>query len=123
MQYTHYGPLPNLNLTNQQLKNMIRELLANCSSSFDFGGLVSSVAQYVTKNGVGLDDNPNTIYTGGLSQYDTSRVREVIWDFIVERYITPGGHGHDTWPSLTITEKGKGYFNKEYMSIKPETKQ
>ena len=112
MQYTHYGPLPNLTLTNQQLKNIVEELLSNYNSSFDFNGFVSTVAQHVANNRIGFDDTQNTVYSGGLSQYDTSRVREVIWDFIVERYITPGGHGHDTWPSLTITDKGKDYFNK-----------
>ncbi|TDQ79757.1 hypothetical protein [Sphingobacterium yanglingense] len=107
--HTIYGPLPNLNLTYDELKVLVAELLSNCST-FDFIPFINALSEHVKVNKTGIEIDKDTVYTGGLSQTDTSRVREIIWDFIVDRYITLGGNGHDTWPTLTITERGKAYF-------------
>lgn len=109
IKHTIYGPLPNLNLSYDELKVLVAELLSNCLT-FDFIPFTVVLAKHIKTNGIGIEKDERTIYDGGLSPLDTSRVREIIWDFIVDRYITPGGNGHDTWPTLTITERGKAYF-------------
>lgn len=107
------GPLPQLNLTYEELKKLLCDILKERGRTFDFTSFVNEIANYVKTNNLAIDSEPNTTYSGGLCQIDESRVREVLWDFIVDRYLTPGGNGHDTWPTLTITERGKRYFSRE----------
>lgn len=108
---TVYGPLPDLTLAHDQLKDLVAKLLSGYLI-FDFSPFTNHLAEHINANGIGLQLDKQTIHTGGLSQRDTARVREIIWDFIIDRYITPGGNGHNTWPTLTITEREKVYFSE-----------
>lgn len=108
---TVYGPLPDLTLAHDQLKDLVAKLLSGYLT-FDFNTFTNHLAKHIKAYGIGLELDKQMVHTGGLSQRDTDRVREIIWDFIIDRYITPGGNGHDTWPTLTITERGKVYFSE-----------
>ena len=107
--------MPSLNIDRAELEQNINSLLSTFNGSFDFNSFTGALARYFIKEGKGFAVKSNTQYTGDLQQRDRALVREIIWDLIILRYLTPGGNGHDEWPSLTITSKGTDFF----ATIKP----
>lgn len=105
------GPLPNLELTIEQITAIIHNVLKTMNDKFDFNNLKNNIKRYVMDNKLGVFQESNTIYEGELSQSDISIIREILWDCIISRYLTPGANGHDEFPNLTITERGRKYFN------------
>jgi len=107
---TIYGQLPILTLTDNELKAIVIKLLKRGSSTFDFIPFTKNVKNSIIEGGRGIENIDNTVYIGDLSPYDISRVREILWDLIIERVLTPGGNGHDNWPTITITKRGEKYL-------------
>lgn len=102
--------MPRLTLTYEELTAIVRDLLSRIDSSFDFNSFVKSVANHLVQNQIGFVFAANTSYRAEMDWNDVSVIREIIWDFIILRYVTIGNYGHDTWPSLTITQRGKVFF-------------
>ncbi|MCY1529392.1 hypothetical protein D9M68_645320 [compost metagenome] len=102
--------MPNLILTRDELQEIIYRLMAKIEYSFDFNSFKQGLANHLLANNIGFEIEPNTSYSGSMKQKDEGIVREIIWDLIILRYLTPGGNGHDTWPTLTITSRGKDFF-------------
>lgn len=107
----HKFEMPYLTLTKAELEKIIYHLLTSIDYSFDFNGFKQRLASYLLTNNIGFEVEPNTSYTGSMQPKDENVVREIIWDLIILRYITPGGNGHDTWPALSITSRGKDFFS------------
>jgi hypothetical protein len=112
MNYTHYtNEMPDLNMSYEELKNIIQRLMGKISSSFDFNSFTNRLSKHLIETGKGFVIKPNTEYSGDMKQQDKTVVREIIWDLIIDRYISLGGNGHDEWPSLTITARGQIFFS------------
>jgi hypothetical protein len=109
-QHTYEGQMPRLTLSYEELTAIVQQLLGNLQNSFDFNGFVKTVANYLVQNKVGFAVAANTTYKPEMDWNDVALIREIIWDFIILSYITIGNYGHDTWPSLTITQRGKIFF-------------
>ena len=121
MEYTNFGSHPPINLASAQLKEVIIKQFGPKSKSFNFQAFCDyCILPYLKTNNIGLVLPANTIYKGGLDKGDCARVREIIWDFIIERYLTIGDYDHDTWPYFSITERGYVYFN-EYKALAKST--
>jgi len=114
MNITHqiYGDLPPLTLSNNDLEKLLISLFTEYSGSFYFTGFINLLSSHLISTGEGFEAAPNTIYSGGLCQADQTRIREIIWDMIIERHLTIGGNGHHDWPNFSVTERGKLYFSQ-----------
>ena len=110
-QHTYEGQMPRLTLTYQELSEIVQQLLARVDSTFDFNSFVKTVANYLVQNKTGFTFSANTSYKPEMDWHDVAIIREIIWDFIILRYVTIGSYGHDTWPSLTVTLRGKAFFS------------
>lgn len=104
------GEMPPLNIEGDALREQICKLLSKSRGSFSFAGFTQSFSHHLLTNNIGFAIEPNTSYQGKMSFADIAKIREIIWDLIIERYLTPGGNGHDEWPMLTITTRGTVYF-------------
>jgi hypothetical protein len=104
--------LPELELLPQnELALIVKELLSKKHKHFSFQIIVREFAEYIARTRKGFDASANTEYVAKLNEQDVTRIREVIWDLIIERYLTPGGYQDDTWAQLTISERGVKYFH------------
>lgn len=103
--------LPRLTLTVEDLEHLVKTILTGKTGSLDFNTLKNQFANLVVTNKVGFNSEHNTTYQAILDEADVSRLREVVWDFIIFRYLTIGSYGRDVWPALTITARGEAYFN------------
>lgn len=112
-QHTFEPGLPALSLTIKELTEALIKILKNRTGATHFNGIVTSLAEDLAIRKFGFLARSHTTYDAVLEQVDVDRVREIIWDFIILRYLTPGGNGHNEWPSLTITERGQIYFITE----------
>jgi hypothetical protein len=108
--HVYENQMPRLTLTYEELKDIMQILLSRISGTFDFNGFVKTVANHLVQNQIGFKVATNTSYKPEMDWNDVSIIREIIWDFIVLRYVTVGGYGTDTWPSLTITQRGLSFF-------------
>lgn len=107
-----YGDLPPLTLSIEELKKVIISLLAAYPGSYSFISYINSLSEHFIKSGNGFKASPNTIYSGCLCQVDQAKVREIIWDMIIDRYLNVGGNGHHEWPNFSVTERGKFFFEE-----------
>lgn len=112
-QTTHYSEYPPVSLSTEEFRKIIIQQFNPNSNSFNFQTFTTNnILPYLKANNLGLVMPPNTAYTGGLDKGDCSRVREIIWDLITERYLTIGSYGQDSWPNFSITERGFAYFKE-----------
>lgn len=72
-----YGHLPDLILAHNQLKHLVAKLLSGYLT-FDFSPFTNHLAEHIKANGIGLEIDKQTIYTGVLPQRDTAKVREIL---------------------------------------------
>lgn len=107
---THFGPLPGSRVTAEMLQKMVFEAIVQHGHSFQFGSIKSTVESKLRKTEGAFNIPANTTYTGGLDGGDVARIREIIWDFIILRYLTLGDFHSDGWPYLSATDKGKAFF-------------
>ena len=112
MNYEIHGDLPPMNLSTEELKAIMISFFAAHPGNYYFTSFVNTISSYIIKNGTGFKTVPNTSYFGGLCQFDQAKVREIIWDMIIDRHLTIGGAGHHDWPNFTVTERGIIYFEK-----------
>jgi len=99
--------MPALSLDKEQLACLVYDVLSPNVTSFEFGNLLSTIARNCVRDGIGLPKDAMTEYNEILDGKDKVRIREIIWDLIVLRYVTIGDYHNDSWPHLTVTELGK----------------
>lgn len=90
-----------------QLKSLVFKRLIGTSGSFNLLNFYSSFGKYIAE--LGIVENPwtlqNQISTYELHDSDKCRIREIIWDYVIERVLTIGDNGSGTpdasWYRLT----------------------
>lgn len=102
--------LPRIQMSKNGLTELTYKVLSPNSSSFQFNDLLGAIARYLLANRAAYAIPDNTDYNEVLDQTDRAKVREVIWDLIVLRYLTIGDYHNDEWPHLSITDSGKEFL-------------
>lgn len=116
MNYTRekMGDLPQLTLSTDEIRSLMISLFATHPGNYDFTNFIRKISANVIKAGIGFSAEPNTTYSGELCQADQTKVREIIWDMIIDRHLTLGSNGHHEWPNFAVTDRGKIYFSDAY---------
>lgn len=101
--------IPDINIPYIELKSLVIDSIKEFESSFEFNVLCNTVgSKAVIKEIVKNPYPPNHQgMTFRLQKHDENRVREVLWDLIIERVLTIGDFQNSSWPFLSLTEYGK----------------
>ena len=115
MNYKIYeSQMPKLSINDEELKKVVFNAISNFSSSgFQFINLTNNIGATICSERIGLSGNEFTTYEPKLDRADIARIREIIWDYIILRYVTIGNYYHDEWPHLSLTESGVAYFSQK----------
>lgn len=93
-----------------QLREIVFDAIKIHTGSVQFGTIFSTVTSRLRTRAGAFVTPVYTTYTGGLDDGDVASIREIVWDLIILRYLTPGDYPHDCWPHLSLTEKDKAFF-------------
>jgi len=102
--------LPELCINKKELTDLVCDALPTKSNSFDFVNLLTAIARQCIANKTKFNLENNVEYNEVLDGTDKVRIREIIWDLIILRYLTLGDYYHDTWPHLSVTESGIAFL-------------
>jgi hypothetical protein len=96
MNITHeiHGDLPPMTLSTEELTELLISLFVANPGNYSFTSCLNAISSYLIKIGTGFNAAANTTYYGGLCQSDQTKVREIVWDMIIDRHLTIGGAGH-----------------------------
>jgi hypothetical protein len=99
----------NLNLSLDEIRSIILETLKN-ESRTSYHSICANVAELAVKKGIVTDPRGGQIVFGGkydLSVSDREKVREIIWNLVIERILTIGMDDQNpSWPWLKLTAYG-----------------
>ncbi|MDQ1771723.1 hypothetical protein GQR60_13145 [Labilibaculum sp. A4] len=107
--------IPLIEIPYEELKSLVITSIKKQGNSFQFSNLCNSIgAIAVEKEIVQNPHEPNfqAIYFP-LQKRDENRVREILWDLIIERVITIGDYQNDSWPHLSLTDYGQRVLDSE----------
>lgn len=109
--------IPHINIPFEELKHLVLNCIKQQDDSFEFKNFCNTVGDYAIKMKIVTNPNPkgHQAIHFPLQKQDEDKVREIIWDLIIERVLTIGAYSGDTWPWLSVTSYGKKAIN----SIKP----
>lgn len=105
--------IPQINVPYEELKHMVLGSIKKHGDSFQFKNLCHTIGHSAVENGIinnPYPDGRQTVYYP-LQKVDENRVREVLWDLIIERVVTIGDYHNDSWPWLSLTDYGKRALN------------
>lgn len=108
--HSYESQLPALTLPQNELALLIKTLLAQKTGSISIGGFANELGSYFARTKTGFHVAQNTDYRGNLDERDVTRVREIIWDLVISRCLTPGAFGDNSCAQFTITERGHAYL-------------
>lgn len=112
------GDLPPLRLSLENLTQLLINQFGTHPGTYFFTSFLDQIAAQIIKDRIGFDTgNTNTYTRASLNQGDQAKVREIVWDMIVDRHLTIGGAGHHDWPNFTVTERGKVYFQAHQKTL------
>lgn len=101
--------VPELKIPFEELKSLVIDSIRSHAPSFEFMNLCNTVGNKAVKKEIVKNPHPANYqaisYT--LQKRDENRVREIIWNLIIERVLTIGDFYHDSWPHLSLTEYGE----------------
>ena len=101
--------VPEIKIPFEELKSLVINSIRSHVTSFEFINLCNTVGNKAVKQGIVKSPYPENYqaisYT--LQKKDENRVREIIWNLIIERVLTIGDFHHDSWPHLSLTEYGE----------------
>lgn len=109
----------NLNITLDELRILVFEVFKN-SSENQYEVISREVKDLIIRKGLIKDSDINFEYYGcnQLSLYDKKRIRDIIWDLIIEKVITIGmDMSYNNWPFLKLTEYGKKVVAEGYPTL------
>lgn len=104
-----------LNLSYEELKSYVVENIRASGDSFEFKNFCGNLAKLLVDKGVVNNPHPKG-HQGmhhNLNIADENKVREILWDFIIQRVLTLGDYHNASWPYLSLTEYGKKAINSE----------
>lgn len=109
--------IQSLNLSHDEVRSIILDSFKSDSSS-QYESLCGAVAYLAIQKGIVPNPNPNNSYMSSvdlhLQEQDKNKVREIIWDLIIERVLTIGMNANNAnWPWLSLTEYGKRVVDSE----------
>ncbi|MEN5232522.1 hypothetical protein [Sphingobacterium faecium] len=98
-----------LKIPYEELKHLTIDVIRNSGNSFQFKNIANTVGHFAIKQGIAENPNPQGFQAMSfpLQQVDENRVRQVLWDLIIERVLTIGDFHNDSWPWLSVTDYGK----------------
>lgn len=98
-----------LNTPYEELKHLVLDVIRQSGTSFQFRNLCNSVGYFAVNKKIVSNPNPPNFQTTDypLQKPDENRIREILWDLIIERVITIGDYHNDSWPWLSVTAYGK----------------
>ncbi|MEB0260729.1 hypothetical protein [Mucilaginibacter sp. 10I4] len=105
-----HGPMPRTNISQDKLRDIVFQAIKIHTDSIQFGTIVNTVTRHLKTVAGSFVIPSNTTYTGDLDDGDKSRIGEIVWDFVILRYLTPSDYHNDDWPHLSLTEKGKAFL-------------
>ena len=98
-----------IDLPYEEIRHYVVENLRKSGGSFEFKNFCANLARLLVDKKV--VKNPNAPGFQGinfnLNIRDENTIREIIWDFIIQRVITIGDYQNSSWPHLSLTEYGK----------------
>lgn len=108
-------PIPKLNIPLTELRSLVLEALKSYDSSFDFKNFCNNLGSLAVKKEIVQNPNTPGFQTAyfPLQKEDENRVREIIWNLVIEQVLTIGGYHEDTWPHLSVTEYGKSVLSSQ----------
>lgn len=109
------GKVPELQIPFEELKSLVINSIRSHGTSFEFMNLCNTIGQKAVKQGIVNNPHP-TNYQGfdfSLQKKDENKIREIIWDLIIERVLTIGDFHNDSWPHLSLTEYGEKMIESE----------
>lgn len=98
-----------IDLPFEEIRHYVIQNLRRSGASFEFKNFCANLAKLLIDKKAVKDPNP-VGFQGvnfNLSIRDENIVREIIWDFIIQRVITIGDYNNSSWPHLSLTEYGK----------------
>lgn len=109
--------IPHINIPFKESRYIVLDAMNRYGKSFEFKNLCNFIGAKAVKDGLVKNTNPDNFQAlyYPLQKSDENRVREIIWNLIVERVLTIGDYHNDSWPWLSLTEYGE----KVVSSLKP----
>lgn len=105
-----------LELSLDELRPLVLEAFKNTPQS-QYSNICSEVARIAVQKSLVQNPNQGHVVYGGsfeLSSMDQERVREIIWDLVIERVVTIGYPSNPAWPFLKLTEYGAQVANSNH---------
>lgn len=105
--------IPLINIPYEELKHLVIDCIKTSGSSFQFNNLCNTVGATAVHKKIVENPNPSGFQAIDfpLQTSDANKVREIIWDLIIERVLTIGDFHNQTWPWLSLTEYCKKALN------------
>jgi hypothetical protein len=108
---TTKSEFPPLDLPYEELKSYVLQAIRLQGSSFQFSSLNYNLCETIYKDGAGFDKSDYVKYEKKLAPADENRVREIIWDLIIQRVLTIGSYQGPNWPHISLTQYGAKVLN------------
>ncbi len=101
--------IPEIIIPYEELKSLVIDSIKNNGLSFEFKNLCNLIGNLAVKKE--LVKSPYELGFQAtyfpLQKNDENKVREILWDLIIERVLTIGDYHNDSWPHLSVTEYGE----------------
>ncbi|HAF27801.1 MAG TPA: hypothetical protein DCG75_02025 [Bacteroidales bacterium] len=108
--------LDKIEISFEELKSLVFEYLKESKGTLlQIVGIESGVARVALRKGLVRNPYPSNFQGGSskLDEHDKTRVREIVWDLIIQRVLTIGGYNNPEWPFLSLTEYGLEVIESE----------
>jgi hypothetical protein len=101
--------VPEINIPFEELKSLVVNSIKVHGTSFEFKNLCNTIGSKAVNQGIVKSPFPENHHSFNfpLQKKDENRVREIIWNLIIERVLTIGDFYNDSWPNLSLTEYGE----------------
>ena len=100
--------LDKIETSYEEMKSIVFEVLKSRNPFFQITDIETGVANIAIS--MNLVKKPNHLNSSrgsvNLIEHDKTRVREIIWDLIIQRVLTIGAYNNPGWPFLSLTEYG-----------------
>jgi hypothetical protein len=105
--------IPIIDIPFEELKHLVLDCIKQNGDSFEFNNFCNCVGFNAVNKELVKNPNPPGFQAVSfpLQKQDENRVREILWDLIIERVLTLGDYSNNTWPSLSLTDYGKKAIN------------